>query len=157
MVDAMHDFDFLFGRWIVHNERLVARLVGSTDWERFTATNDCRPILGGVGNVDEFVTAWGGGFRGATIRLFDLERAQWSIYWASNRTGLLDPPMVGRFDGGVGSFFGHDHHQGTPVRVRFVWSEITAVHALWQQAFSTDDGATWETNWRMAMTRAPAA
>jgi hypothetical protein len=150
----MHDFDFLFGRWSVHNERLTARLVGSTDWETFAATNDCRPILGGVGNIDEFATDWNGGFRGATFRLFDLERKEWSIYWASNRTGLLEPPVVGRFERGVGTFFGRDTHQGTPVLARFLWSEITPTSALWQQALSTDDGKTWETNWRMHMSRA---
>jgi hypothetical protein len=149
----MHDFDFLFGTFQVRNERLTARLVGATEWETFDATNSCRPILGGVGNTDEFVTSWNGGFRGATLRLFDLERKQWSIYWASNRTGVLEPAVVGRFDNGVGTFFGDDRHDGTPVRVRFQWSEITDTGALWQQAFSTDGGATWETNWRMHMTR----
>jgi hypothetical protein len=152
----MHDFDFLFGDWIVHNERLTARLVGCSDWETFEATNHCHPILGGVGNVDEFVTHWNGGFRGATVRLFDLERAQWSIYWASNRTGVLEPPVVGRFADRVGTFFGRDSHEGTPVLVRFIWSDITVASALWQQAFSTDDGKTWETNWRMRFKRIAA-
>ena len=149
----MHDFDFLFGDWSVRNERLTARLVGSSDWETFEATNHCHPILGGVGNVDEFVTSWNGGFRGATLRLFDLSLQQWSIYWASNRTGVLEPPVVGRFVDGVGTFFGRDSHQGTPVLVRFFWSDITEASALWQQAFSTDDGTTWETNWRMHFRR----
>jgi hypothetical protein len=149
----MRDFDFLFGDWNVHNERLTARLVGSTDWETFEATNHCRSILGGVGNTDEFITSWNGGFRGATLRLFDLGRKQWSIYWASNRTGVLEPPVVGSFENGLGTFFGRDSHQGTEVLVRFLWSDITAATALWQQAFSTDDGRTWETNWRMHFTR----
>jgi len=150
----MNDFDFLHGRFLVRNERLTARLVGSTDWETFHATNDCRPILGGVGNTDEFTSDWNGGFRGMTLRLFDLERKEWSIYWASNRTGLLDPPVVGRFEAGVGTFYGRDTHQGTPVLARFLWSDITPTSALWQQALSTDDGSTWETNWRMHLTRA---
>jgi hypothetical protein len=120
------------------------------------ATNHCRPILGGVGNVDEFVTRWSGGFRGATVRLFDLERMQWSIYWASNRTGVLEPPVAGRFSDRVGRFFGRDSHAGTPVLVRFIWSDITEASALWQQAFSTDDGKTWETNSRMRFTRISA-
>lgn len=61
--------------------------------------------------------------------------------------------MTGRFEDGVGTFYGHDSHHGRPVRVRFLWSDIAADSAHWQQAFSTDEGATWETNWHMWMTR----
>ncbi|HJQ37589.1 MAG TPA: DUF1579 domain-containing protein, partial [Thermoanaerobaculia bacterium] len=51
---------------------------------------------------------------------------------------------------GVGHFEGDDHHEGTPVRVRFTWTQ----EPRWEQAFSTDGGATWETNWIMRFTRA---
>jgi hypothetical protein len=67
---------------------------------------------------------------------------------------VLDAPMTGAFadegDGKrVGTFFGADEHDGRPVRVRFRWSQASANTAHWQQAFSIDDGATWETNWHM--------
>jgi hypothetical protein len=39
------------------------------------------------------------------------------------------------------------------VLVRFVWSGITATTAHWEQSYSTDGGKTWESNWRMAMSR----
>jgi hypothetical protein len=39
------------------------------------------------------------------------------------------------------------------VLARFIWSDIAADSAHWQQAFSTDEGASWETNWHMWMTR----
>jgi hypothetical protein len=61
--------------------------------------------------------------------------------------------VVGSFSGGVGEFFGDDSEGGTPVRVRFVWSGITPTSARWEQAFSTDGGASWEINWIMEMTR----
>lgn len=151
--DGRHDFDFYHGRWRVRNERLRERLRGSDEWETFEATQECRPILGGIGNLDDFATDWDDGFRGMTLRLFDLQTRQWSIYWAGNRSGVLEPPVVGRFDDGVGVFFGVDRHQDQPVRVRFLWSDITAHSAHWQQAFSTDGGGSWETNWHMYMTR----
>lgn len=153
--DGRHDFDFYHGRWQVQNERLKERLVDCQEWERFPATQHCRPILGGVGNIDDFVTDWGGGFRGMTLRLFDLQTRQWSIYWASNRTGVLEPPVVGHFENGVGRFYGREQHQGQPVLVRFRWHEITQNQAHWEQAFSADDGQHWETNWHMRMTRLP--
>ena len=149
------DFDFLFGRWRVANERLRDRLAGSSEWQRFDAILECRPILGGVGNVDEFVTDEfdAGVFVGATLRLFDRARRRWSLYWASNRRGVLEPPVVGGFAHGVGRFEGDDVHDGRPVRVRFVWSDIGADRAAWEQAFSADGGRTWETNWRMRFSR----
>jgi len=153
--DAAHDFDFFFGRWSVDNERLVRRLAGSTDWQRFGAIQQCRPILGGLGNIDEFVTDEFGAtlFIGMSLRLFDRATRQWRIWWASNRKGGLEPPVVGRFVDGVGCFEGDDVHEGVPVRVRFIWSGIGPDQACWEQAFSADGGTTWETNWRMRMTR----
>jgi hypothetical protein len=150
----MTDFDFLFGRWKVHNARLAERLVGSTTWIEFDAVSECRPMLGGIGNVDEMVTSWNGGYRGMSLRLFDLERKTWSIYWASSLTGVLDPPVTGTFTGNVGTFLGRDHHLGTPVLARFVWSQITPTSARWEQAFSTNEGVDWETNWSMQFVRA---
>jgi hypothetical protein len=156
--DGAHDFDFYFGRWRVHNERLRERLVGSTQWQHFDAIQECRPILGGLGNIDEFVTdEFGPGvFLGMTLRLFDRATQRWSIWWASNRKGGLDAPVIGEFTDGVGRFEGDDTHNGVPVRARFIWSGIQANRALWEQAFSSDGGKTWETNWRMHMTRLAA-
>ena len=147
--DGRRDFDFIHGRWQVQNERLVQRLAGSEEWEVFLAKDECRPLLGGLGNLEEFHTAWDSGYEGLALRLYDLASRQWRIHWSSNRSGTLDPPMCGRFENGVGTFYGHDHHDGQPVRVRFLWEHSSANTAHWQQAFSTDDGASWETNWHM--------
>jgi hypothetical protein len=57
----------------------------------------------------------------------------------------------------VGEFFADDQLEGKPIRVRFVWSDITANSARWQQAFSDDAGTTWETNWVMDFERSQDA
>lgn len=142
------DFDFLIGDWDVRSRQLASRLVGSHDWESFGGIATCRQILDGVGNFDEiaFPTK---AFSGSTIRLFDLTRRIWSLHWSSSLTGTLDPPLFGTFTDGVGDFYGDDLEDGTPVRVHFRWSNDSPAEARWEQSFSVDDGATWESNWIM--------
>ena len=151
--DGSRDFDFQTGDWRIRNRRLVKRLEGCTDWEAFDATAIARLLPGGLGNVDEYYTDHWPGFVGMSLRLYDRQSGQWSIYWASNRTGTLDPPVVGSFANGVGVFEGRQELAGQPIRVRFTWSNITKTSALWEQAFSPDDGRTWEKNWIMEHTR----
>jgi len=154
-MSGSHDFDFWIGRWNVRNARLRQRLVGSNEWEEFDAIATSRFLPGGLGNIDEFVApVWRPGWVGMTFRLFNPATEQWSIYWADSARGVLDPPVVGAFEDGVGIFEGDDQHDGTPVRVRFRWTHPTPSTARWEQAFSTDGGATWETNWIMNMARA---
>jgi hypothetical protein len=149
-----HDFDFLFGRWSVRNRRLTRQLAGSEEWEEFAATSVTRPLLDGLGNEDEFRTDHDGGMIGMAFRFFDEGTGQWSIYWAdSRRSGLLDPPVIGSFSGGVGVFEGSDVLDGKAIGVRFVWSNTYSSEPRWEQAFSEDGGQTWETNWIMELSR----
>lgn len=145
-----HDFDFLMtgataGEWNVTNRRLRKALVGSADWYEFNATLSFRHLLGGIANVDEFI-APELGMNGMTVRTFDVERKEWSIYWVNRNNGRLDTPVVGTFTDGVGTFLGPDVWDGTPILVRFLW-DTTGPRPRWEQAFSTDDGTTWEPNW----------
>jgi hypothetical protein len=154
--DGRHDFDFLHGRWRIYNRRLARRLQDCTDWQEFEATNECYPVLGGLGNVDHFHATFPDGkpLEGMSIRLFDPQTRLWSISWADDRVCRLLPPVVGRLGGDRGEFIGDDVCDGTPVRVVFRWSDITPTSARWEQAFSADGGQTWEPNWEMVMTRA---
>lgn len=154
-LDGRHDFDFLFGSWRVDNRRLVSRLTGSREWEQFVAMQTCRPFLGGIGNVEEFRPEAGdwAGYEGAALRIYDPKRDEWTIHWADNVTCGLLPPVVGRFVSGTGEFTGNETLGGRPVLVRFRWDGITPTTAHWEQAFSSDGGQTWETNWHMDFTR----
>ncbi|MEU8267005.1 hypothetical protein AB0B89_07540 [Sphaerisporangium sp. NPDC049002] len=150
----MNDFDFLVGTWNVANRRLKECLTACTEWDEFPGVSTSKSIFGG-GNMDEidFPTR---GFSGLTLRLYDSGREEWSLYWSSSRSAVIDPPVVGHFDGGEGVFYADDTYRGVPIRVRYIWSGITPTSARWEQAFSTDGGKYWETNWIMEMTRAEA-
>jgi hypothetical protein len=145
------------GRWNVRNRRIRRRLAGSDGWDEFEATVVARPLLDGLGNEDEFRTEYDGGFIGMSFRFFDPEAKVWSIYWAdTRRLGVLDPPVLGGFDGDTGIFEGEDTFEGRPILVRFTWSGVKTPTPRWEQAFSEDAGETWETNWVMDFTRKEA-
>jgi hypothetical protein len=149
----MNDFDFLTGIWDVANRRRTTDYLDETsEWEEFPAVSHASRHFGGGANFDEleFPTK---GFSGLTIRLYDVEREEWSLYWSNSATGKLYPPVVGRFTDGRGEFFGGDTYAGKEILARFVWSGITETSARWEQAFSVDEGQTWVTNWIMEMTR----
>jgi hypothetical protein len=146
------DFEFEYGTWAVHHMRLRERLAGCDDWEEFDGTSTCRPILGGVGNLEEVSMPTTGAI-GMALRLFDQASHRWSIYWSTDRTGRLEPPVHGRFEDGVGVFEGDDELRGEPIEVRFVWDEITSDTARWTQSFRRPHDTEWEANWVMTLTR----
>jgi hypothetical protein len=148
----MNDFDFLAGHWDVINRRLLKPLSGSDEWEEFPGRSVATRHFGGAASFDEieFPTK---GFSGLTLRVHNPETRQWAIYWASSARGTLDAsPMVGAFEDGRGEFYGEETYEGRRVRCRFLWTVTDGVR--WEQAFSDDDGRTWETNWTMDFSRA---
>jgi hypothetical protein len=148
------DFSFLTGSWTVKHHMLKSRLTGERDWWDFTGTTRAWPVMEGQGNIDDNVLNHPhGAYRAVTLRHYDAGTRQWSIWWLDERTTRLDPPVVGRFENGEGRFFGDDTLRGMPIRVRFLWSDITARSARWEQAFSSDAGGSWEVNWVMQFTR----
>jgi hypothetical protein len=158
MQGTARDFDFWMGTWTSHNRRLRERFAGCDQWDEFEAMSVVRPILDGMGNVDEFRTDYAGGYVGMSIRFFDPVTHRWSIYWADSRTtGLLEPPVVGGFAGDVGVFEGPDTFAGRPIVVRYTWSRVTTPQPRWEQALSADGGRTWETNFVSDFTRIEGA
>ena len=149
------DFDFFLGSWIVRHRRLKERLSGCTEWVEFDGTSEAREVLGGFGNIDDnYLDLPTGPYRAVTLRSFDTAKKQWAIWWLDGRSPWsLDTPVVGAFSGGVGTFYADDTLNETSIRVRFIWTLPASDQPRWEQAFSTDRGATWETNWTMEFTR----
>lgn len=149
------DFDFFMGIWRCRHRYLVNRLADCHDWIEFDGCCAARKILGGWGNSDESeINLPGDHYRAMSLRTWEPARRKWTIYWLDSRVpGKLGAPVKGCFDKGVGVFYGDDSHAGRAIRVRYLWSRITGNSARWEQAFSTDKGASWETNWFMDFAR----
>jgi hypothetical protein len=152
-VASPDEFDFLFGRWRIHNRRRDDPLGELESWSEFEASSEAYPILNKRGNVQTYdAPAFPGrpGFQGYALRLLDPETGLWRIWWASTAgRGQLDSPVVGRCRDGVGQFDGKDVIGGREVHVRFLWTDITEASARWEQSFSFDGGETFIPNWLM--------
>jgi hypothetical protein len=147
------DFDFLAGRWHSIQRRRVKILEDCDEWYAFAATLDCQVLLDGNG-VFDVLRAPERDLEGLTLRLYNPHEQTWRIWWAAKTSGgQLDQPVVGRFVGGVGRFECDDTYQGTAVRVRYTWNKVDPDRPTWEQAFSTDGGQSWETNWRAEFSR----
>jgi hypothetical protein len=146
------DFDFLIGKWKMYHRRLNKRLENCKDWTEFESRDDGHKILNGIGNVDSYYTdelpgMEGKSFEGFTLRLFNPKTKLWSLYWVPSTTGVLDPPVVGSFENNIGHFFGKDTHNGKKIIFMFRWDIRNKEKPVWGQAFTIDNGRTWEWNW----------
>lgn len=154
-LSSANDFDFFIGNWCVTHRRLKDRLVGSTEWLSFVGSTVMQKVLGGQGNMDDNVLELPGEtYCAVTLRSFNPDTQQWSIWWLDGRhPDNLDTPMVGSFDNHVGTFYANDTLAGRAIRVRFLWTMPEPDKPRWEQAFSPDGGASWEVNWIMDFTR----
>ncbi len=151
---SQNDFDFLVGKWNIHNRKLISRLINSNEWIEFDATHEMRKVLGGAGNMENISsTIDNKPFEGMAIRLFNAATKLWSIYWADNNSGTMGEPVIGSFENNVGFFFGKDIFNGQEIILQFKWDATNPDRPVWSQAFSADNGKTWEWNWFMYFTR----
>ena len=150
-----HAFDFLLGQWKIHNRRLRHPLTGSSDWYEFKSTSTESSLLGGQGNLEQYDTpeTTAGPIHAVAVRLYNAERDQWSIYWSTVGSGAFGVPTVGGFKDDVGLFFDHEEFNGRKILVRFAWTHSGRSSCRWEQAFSPDEGETWEVNWIMDFSR----
>jgi hypothetical protein len=154
---SVNDFDYLEGKWKLYDRKLNKRLANCTDWTVFESEVVNVKILVGTANMDTYSTTQMPGpggtptdgklFQGVALRLFNPKTQLWNIYWiATNNGGVLDPPMVGSFENNIGHFFCKDTFNGQPIIVVFRWDVRDKQKPIWSQAFSTDNGKTWEWN-----------
>ena len=106
--DGQHDFDFALGTWKAHLKRLEHPLTGSKTWVEFDGTFVARKVWDGRAIIEEVeLDSPGGHIEGLTLRLYNAQTHQWSIYWANSKNGAMDTsPQAGQFKNGRGEFYG---------------------------------------------------
>jgi hypothetical protein len=158
--DGQHDFDFEIGKWKAHVKRLNHRLAGSKDWEEYEGTVVTAPFMEGKGNLSEMNVDSATShthIQIIAVRLYNPTSGQWSIYGASSKTGVFDPPQIGQFEGNHGEFYASDMYEGRAIYIRYVWQNVNPTTTHFEQAFSADGGKTWEVNWIYDGTRLPGS
>lgn len=155
--DGQHDFDFELGRWKIHLKRRLHPLTGSNTWVEFDGTSVTRKVWDGRADLEEFETdsPGMGHIEGLTLRTYNPQTHQWSLYWATSKGDPISAPQVGEFkDGrGRGEFYGTDTLNGKQIFVRYIWSNTNTDTPHFEQSFSNDGGKTWEVNWITDQTR----
>lgn len=142
------DFDFSLGTWRTEVSVLLERMSGSDAWAEYEGTSIVHSFLDGRTSMVELdVEGPAGRIRGLNLRLYDPQVRQWSLYYASGRSGTMSPPVTGEFRDGRGLFYGQETVNGRSVLVRFVITNLTPDSWRYEQAFSDDGGETWEMNW----------
>jgi hypothetical protein len=155
--DGSHDFDFLIGDWKAHVKRLPDRLVGSNAWLEYDGISRHKKILDSNANFEEFEVDNPDKhlhIKAQTLRLYNADSHQWSIYLLDVAKGTLDlPAMVGQFTGNRGEFYDQEDYKGRAILVRYVWNNISPKSAHMEQSFSDDGGKSWEVNWICELSR----
>ena len=149
------DFDFEIGTWHTHLKVLDHPLTGSTTWIEMDGTSVIRKIWDGRANLVELEVTGPNGKKteGLSLRLFDPVAKTWSLNYANSAMGTMTAPTIGTFTNGRGEFYDHEDYGGRTVYVCGVFFDITPSSYRFEQAFSTDEGKTWELNWVAVDTR----
>jgi hypothetical protein len=145
---GQHDFDFEIGKWKTVLKVLKSPLSGSSTWIEYEGTTNVIAVCDGRSNLVELKAKGSAGeITGVSLRLFNPKTNQWSLNFANIKDGNLAIPSIGSFENGRGEFFNEDTFNGMKILVRFVISAITPNSCHFEQAFSNDNGKTWEINW----------
>lgn len=154
--DGSHDFDFALGLWKASISRRLHPLSGSTVWAHYTGRTSVTPVWNGRAELVQLEADGSAGhIEFLSLRLYNPQKCEWSLYYANSADGTLSPPVTGSFSSSRGEFHGHDRLNNRPILVRQVIS-ATANSLHLEQAFSADHGHSWEVNFVETLTRLKA-
>jgi len=152
----MKNFDCLDGIWNVESHSLKHRMTAEPEWLENHMETNFRILLGGLVAINEtYGTFNGRDMHGTMIRTYDPDIDEWRFQWMSIGYPHLTEQVRGRFENGVGVFYGTETNDGRVFKMRFRWKMIDKNHAFWEQAYQDVDSGAWEVNWTLDLRRKP--
>lgn len=153
--DGSHEYDFDLGTWHTHTTRMLHPLSGKQEWTELDGTTVVTPVWGGRANLAEYKAVGPNGpIELLALRIYNPKTHEWSINFATPGRGeLSNTPGIGAFNNGRVEFYDQERYNDKAILLRFSMWGITPDTAQSEQAFSTDGGKTWETNWINKYTR----
>src|SRR5437867_7253608 len=131
--------DFWVGEWEL-------TWPGDKSGEVQHGTNSIRRVLDGCVVEENFSAERDMHLRGKSVSIFDTRAGKWKQTWVDNEGGYLD--FVGELkDGRMTLQREAMRKDGTIIRQRMVWKNITANELDWSWEASSDGGKTWQVQW----------
>ncbi len=144
----VQDFEFWVGEWGVN-----LRTRQDLSWQdTYSANAKIYSVLNGKAVLELWDES---SIKGFSLRYFDPVRNAWILWlnWPRNdRSGSSS--LEGNFKNGRGEFFSSvTDDDGNEVTSRYTFADITRTTLRWDDAYSSDGGATWSHQWIMEFTR----
>ncbi len=151
---AQHDFDFNFGIWHTHIQRILDPFSPASASMEINGIVTVRKIWGGRAQLEE-IEADGpkGHWEALTLFLYNPKSHQWSQSFINSSVGTLNQPGIGAFKGGRGELFSQDTFNNRSILVRGVWSDIKADSHSYEESYSDDGGKSWKPAFIAHLTR----
>lgn len=137
------DLDFWVGTW-----DLSWAVPGDTTGQRAHGTNTITKSYGGCVIEERFVAETG--LEGMSVSVYNPQTRQWQQTWADNAGGYIVLKGGRDADGLVvlrtAPF---TNAQGQTQINRMTWRDVTEEALAWYWQRSLDDGASWQTLWKI--------
>lgn len=126
------------------------------EWLENHMETEYRILLDGLVAInDTYGTFNGRDMHGIMIRTYDPDKDEWLFQWMSQGYPHLTEQVRGRFNNGIGTFYGTEINEGRTFNMRFRWKMIDEDHAFWEQAYQDPDTKEWEVNWTLDLRKKP--
>ncbi len=140
-------FDFWIGEWNL--------MWADPDSTAGTGFNKIERILDGAVIKESFegLTGASAGYLGRSYTVYKADTGEWKQTWVDNTGDYLE--FTGEFEGNNRMFtrLGTDQ-DGNDILQRMIFYDIRQDSFTWDWESSSDNGATWDLNWRIRYRRA---